>query len=102
MQSVQYDQEWVRSGSGRQDELEAAGWKVYALDPDNRKVLMGKRKPNMVLNTADDYAAAREAQRKRDAEAQMRWEIQQRLAEPVKLTKAQRHRERLERQGDRA
>lgn len=77
----------------------ADGWKLYAYTEQGLAIL-GKRKPETLLNTADQYAAMREEQRKANIAAQMKWDMQQKLAQ--RPTRAQRHRQRLERQGDRA
>lgn len=93
-QSVHYHQVWVDNiKSAQYDELVAKGYKVYAIDSEHpRRVLLGKRKEGTRLNTDTDYVMRRDIQAKLSAQAE---------ATHARVTKAQRHRERLERQGDR-
>jgi hypothetical protein len=99
-----YDQQWVLMGSSAEAALIEQGYSVFMTDyrgSTHLWALLCKRKANTRLNTASEYDALREAQRKANAKAQMRHDIAERIAKGEIKTRVQRHRERLNRQGDR-
>lgn len=106
MNERHYDQLWVIPGGAVQALLRDQGYSEFMRETrdDGVWALMCKRKPETRLNTAADFEAMREARRKRavEAEARMKAEIAAKLAEGTTKSRRQRHRERLERQGDRA
>lgn len=82
MQSVHYDQQWVMVGDPAQSALVSQGYGEFMREMRYGKpwALMAKRKPDTRLNTADEYERKRIADAKRNAAAQMKHDVETRIA----------------------